>query len=545
MSSAAQNSIAFPRLNDEQIAALSQLGERRVYSDGEVFFREGESGFPFFVVVSGRMQIVESSSGEPKPVASHEPGEFSGDVDMLSGRPAIVSGVSEGETEAIVIPVGDLRLLVKRCPDVSDLVMRAFLERRRILMDSDFVGVRVIGSRFSPDTLRIREFLAKNGQPFTWTDLESDTGAGDLLRRFEVCPEETPVVSCEGRSLLRNPSNAELAECLGIKRPLEDAVYDLTVIGAGPAGLAAAVYGASEGLRTLVLDKTGPGGQAGSSSKIENYMGFPTGLSGADLAERAVLQATKFGAEFSVPSEVAGVDCGLGYHRITLTDGAEIRTKTILVATGAAYRRLPAEHVEDFEGNGVFYACTAVEAQLCADGKAVVVGGGNSAGQAAVFLSGRTKGVSLMIRGDDLGKSMSEYLATRIESNPSIELLKNSEIRSVDGNGSLDAVHVRNRQDGSQTTLDSKALFVFIGAAPHTTWLPDCVATDDRGFVLTGLDAKTETWPLERDPMPLETSTPGIFAAGDVRWNSVKRVASAVGEGSMTVHLVHRYLAEK
>ena len=536
-------SVAFPRLTPEDIALLDGLGERRTFDDGVALFREGETGFPFYVIVRGRMSVVEGSSGEEREVVVHEAGEFSGDVDLLSGRPAVVSGLAVGETEVLAIPVERLRQVVKRCPNVGDRVMQAFLERRRLLVESGFVGVRVLGSRFSADTLRIREFLAKNGQPYTWTDLETDAEAQTLLERFGITPAQTPVVRCEGRSMLHNPTNAELADCLGIRRPVEDTTFDLVVVGAGPAGLAAAVYGASEGLKTLVLDKTGPGGQAGTSSKIENYMGFPMGLSGSELAERAVLQARKFGAELSVPAEVVGLECGFGHHILRLADGSSIRARAVLIASGASYRKLPATNAQKYEGSGLFYACTAVEAQLCSETHAFVVGGGNSAGQAAVFLSGRTKGVSVVIRGGDLGKSMSEYLATRIESSPSIEVLKETEIRGLEGNGRLERVRSRNKRTGEETATDSGAVFVFIGADPHTHWLPYCVAVDSKGFVLTGPEAKSGDWHLDRDPGPLETSVPGVFAAGDVRAASVKRVASAVGEGSMTVHLVHRYLS--
>ncbi len=538
------HSIAFPRFSAGEIAALAEHSAPHSYSDGEVLIEAGSTDFPFFVVIDGGIEIVEDSSGERKSVVVHGPGEFSGDVDMLSGRPAVISALAKGQTEALALTPSCLRQIVKRSPDLSDRIMQAFWTRRQLLVESGFVGVRVIGSRYSPETLRIREFLAKNGQPFTWTDLESDAEAHTLLRAFDVSPADTPVVACDARTMLRNPTNEELAQCLGIKRPIERVLYDLVVVGAGPAGLAAAVYGASEGLRTIVLDRMGPGGQAGSSSKIENYMGFPSGLSGAELAERAVLQAEKFGAEISAPSDVVGFRSGPNTHTLELSDGTEICTKSVLISSGASYAKLPAVESAEFDGRGVFYACTAVEAQLCDHGRAIVVGGGNSAGQAAIFLAMRCQGVSVMIRGGDLHKGMSEYLASRIEQHPNIEVLKHTEIRGLSGNGTLEQVRVVQNQTGEERDMDAVAVFVFIGARPHTAWLPDRVATDEKGFVLTGRAARGTDWPLPRDPMLLETSVPGVFAAGDVRSESIKRVASAVGEGSMTVHMAHRYLAE-
>lgn len=378
--------------------------------------------------------------------------------------------------------------------------------------------------------------------PFVWIDLENDPRVDALLAQFQISPDETPVVICGDATILRNPSNAEVADCLGIRKPLKREVYDLAVVGAGPAGLAAAVYGASEGLSTLVLDKLGPGGQAGTSSKIENYMGFPTGLSGADRANRAVLQAEKFGATLSAPANVVSLNSESGYHVLCLESGEEIIAKCVLIATGAAYRKLNVGGCERFEGSGVYYAATAMEGELCRGAQIVIVGDGNSAGQAAVFLSERARKVLMLILGDQLGEHMSHYLARRIEQTSSIEVRRATQISRMSGDKSLATVVLTCAETGETDTVDCAAVFVFIGSAPHTGWLPDSIRVDDSGFVKTGPQI-ADAWPLGRQPFLLETSCPGIFAAGDARCGSVKRVASAVGEGSMAVQFVHQYLA--
>jgi thioredoxin reductase (NADPH) len=534
--------IAFPKLDDAQIATLGKFATLKTFQVGETLFTAGERDFKFFVVKTGEVEIVDRSSGEDTIVTVHGSREFTGDVDMLTGRASVVSAIARTRCEAYEISAADLRRILTEGPQLSDVLLRAFLMRRQLLEESGFTGLRVLGSRYSRDTHRLREFLARNKVPFTWIDLENDPQVNALLAQLSIIADETPVVLCSKDQLVRNPSNAQLADCLGIRKPLEQAVYDLAVVGAGPGGLAAAVYGASEGLKTVVLDKIGPGGQAGTSSKIENYMGFPMGLSGADLANRAVLQAEKFGATLSAPAEVVRLHSENGYHVLRLENGEEVSARCILISAGASYRKLNIDGCERFEGSGVYYAATAVESQLCRSAQVVIVGGGNSAGQAAVYLSEHASKVLLLIRGDDLGKNMSHYLVRRIEQTPNIEVRRFTAISQMHGDKSLATVELICSQTGQSDTVPCPAVFVFIGAVPHTTWLPDAVQVDRNGFVKTGQQV-AESWPLHRQPFLLETSCPGIFAAGDVRLGSTKRVAFAVGEGAMAVQFVHEYLA--
>lgn len=534
--------IAFPKLDDAQVSALGKFATLKSFQAGDTLFAAGERDFKFFVVKSGEVEIVDHSSGQDRIVTVNEAGEFTGDVDMLTGRPVIVSAIARTPCEIYEISAADLRRIINEMPQVSDVLLRAFLMRRQLIEESGFTGVRVVGSRYSRDSHRIREFLAKNKILFTWIDLENDPRVDALLTQFKIGADETPVVICGGETILRNPSNIQLADCLGIRKPLEHTVYDLVIVGAGPAGLAAAVYGASEGLKTLVLDKLGPGGQAGNSSRIENYMGFPMGLSGSDLANRAVLQAEKFGATLLTPAEVVRLGSENGYHALSLGSGEEVSAKCVLISTGATYRKLDVDGCERLEGSGVYYAATAVEALLCGGAQIVIVGDGNSAGQAAVYLSERARKVLLLILGDDLGKRMSHYLTRRIEQTTNIEVRRQTQISRMHGDKSLAAVELTCSQTGQSDTVECPAVFVFIGSMPHTRWLPDAIRVDPNGFVKTGAQV-AESWPLRRPPFLLETSCPGIFAAGDVRCGSTKRVASAVGEGAMAVQFVHEYLA--
>lgn len=541
--------VAFPRLDESQMAALGRcpLTVLKRYRGGDKLFEAGARDFKFFIVKSGTVDIVDESADTPKTIAVHGPGEFTGDAFQLTGSPSLFSGVARSECEAYEVSPDALRQILNNHPDLGDVILQAFLARRQLVTQpGTYTGLRVIGSRYSRDTFRIRDFLAKNRMPFTWLDLEGDPQVDKLLRQFGLAATDTPVVAWGRKLLLRNPSNRELAEALGIRQPLEQTVYDLVVVGAGPAGLAAAVYGGSEGLSTVVLERAGPGGQAGRSMRIENYLGFPTGITGAELAERAVVQASKFGARLPAATLVTSLTFDQTYLRLHLDGGETVMTKCLLIATGADYRRLTAEGCEQFEGCGVYYAATFNEAQMCKGSDVVVVGGGNSAGQAAVFLSAQSRRVYLVIRGNDLGKDMSSYLVRRIEETPNIEVLRNTEVRRMSGDLYLRSVELVDTKTGEVKTLEVQALFSFIGAMPRTDWLPPEIEKDTKNFIRTGPAlSQSAHWTAMRQPFLLETSRPGVFAAGDVRSGSVKRVASAVGEGAMAVQFVHQYLRER
>ena len=464
----------------------------------------------------------------------------------MTGQAAFVTAVVVEAGEVLVVPVERLRELVVEDVALSDLILRAYLQRRSILIEGG-VGFRILGSCYSPDTRRLREFAARNRLPHRFVDLDQDAGAESLLRGLGIPPEETPVVVWANDGVLRNPSNAELARAIGLptSEPKGE-TYDLVIVGGGPAGLAAAVYGASEGLTTMLLDSVAPGGQAGLSARIENYLGFPAGLSGAELAERAVIQAEKFRATLSIPAQAVALENEDGYHSVRLSDGSSVTARAVVIATGVHYRRLPVPDVDRFEGTSLYYAATLVEAHLCVGEPVIVVGGGNSAGQAAIFLAARASRVRMVVRDAQLSQTMSRYLIDRLERTPGIEIVFNSEIRALDGDRVLERVEIENNASGDSQWLDARAVFVFIGAAPHTGWLVDSVGLDDNGFVLAGPEAVSAS--VYRDDgsgrrvLPFETTRAGVFAVGDVRSGSVKRVASAVGEGSMVVRLVHEYL---
>jgi thioredoxin reductase (NADPH) len=537
---------AFAKLDEAQLAALERchLMTLKRYRDGETLFEVGDYDFKFFVVKSGAVAILDESGETPRIVTVLRRGEFTGEVTQLTGGPSIVSGVAQGDCVVFEVSADALRQLLNDHPSLGDVILQAFIARRQLLRESgDFLGVRVIGSHDSRDAFRIREFVAKHGVPTTWLDLEDDPQVKQLLARFGVTEAETPVVIWGRKLLLRNPSNHQLAETLGLRRSLEKTLYDMTIVGAGPAGLAAAVYGASEGLSTVVLERTAPGGQAGRSMRIENYLGFPTGITGSELAERAVVQANKFGARLPVGMQVTGLSFD-GAHPVLHLDGGEtVTTRCLLIATGADYRLLGIEGCERFEGCGVYYAATPIEAQMCRGSDVVVGGGGNSAGQAAVYLSGKVRKVYLVVRGPDLYEKMSSYLARRIEQTPNIDVLLNTEIRRMSGDRHLGAIEIVNNKTGEVRTIQTPAVFSFIGAVPRTDWLPPEIERDDKEFIRTGLAvAKSPHWTAHRPPFLLETSRAGVFAAGDVRSGSIKRVASAVGEGAMAVQFVHEYM---
>jgi thioredoxin reductase (NADPH) len=532
---------AYPRLSDDQLDSLRAAGEERPTRMDDVLFRQGDAPYDFFVVLEGQAAMVDDGDEGERVIAVHGPRRFLGELSVLVGQPAFFTAKVVEPGAVLQVPAERVRERVAEDPAFGDLVLRAFLQRRTILIGLG-AGLRIIGSCYSPDTRRLLEFVARNRLPHRWLDLEADPEAERLLHRLGVPPEETPLVLLGGE-LLRNPDNAELARALRLSSPAPQRdLVDLVVVGAGPAGLAAAVYGASEGLDTVALDAEAAGGQAATSSRIENYLGFPSGLSGAELAERARLQAQKFGATLTVPGAVTALGSRDGHHVLELEEGAPVEARTVIVATGVQYRRLPVPGLEKFEGTSVFHAATVVEARVCSGDPVAVVGGGNSAGQAALFLSRHASHVRLIVREHDLAEHMSRYLVDRIEQTPAIEVLTATEVREVDGAKTLETITVENTDTGNRQQVEARALFVFIGAQPHTAWLGGAVALDEKGFVLTGPAAR-DAADGELDCMLLETSLPGVLAAGDVRSGSIKRVASAVGEGSMAVRLVHERLA--
>ena len=542
----ADDEVAFPTLDASEIAAIDALGKRRSVSAGEYLYREGDARYDFFVVVSGAVDIVVQADGEERLVARFGPGQFLGELNLLSGQRVYVSARVAVSCEVIDVPAAALRDVFASRPKLADRILAAFLARRARLLRDASQAVRLVGSRFSPDSLRLREYLARNRIPHEFMDADRDARVERLLRDLAVEPADLPVVIAPG-VVLRHPTPGELAAYLGLTLDsIEQRGFDLVVIGGGPAGLAAGVYGASEGLDTLVLELVAPGGQAGASSRIENYLGFPMGISGADLTQRAVVQAEKFGARMTSPCAATGLREAGGYLVVGLSDGTEVTGRALIVASGARYRRLEADRLEDFEGNGVYYAATEIEARLCTGSPVVVVGGGNSAGQAALFLAETCSNLSIVIRGPGLGKSMSRYLVDRIEADGRISVHTRTEVAGLEGDESLTAVRVR-AADGD-SVLPCAGLFSFIGADPASGWLSGCAALDEHGFVLTDrslgaedLDARWHA--MGRLPVPFETSQPGLFAVGDLRSGSIKRVAAAVGEGSAAVRSVHEYLA--
>ncbi|HEX2208663.1 MAG TPA: FAD-dependent oxidoreductase [Longimicrobium sp.] len=541
--------IAFPTLEPAQIDALRPRGRVRRVQAGDVLWSEGERGFCFYVLLDGEMEIIDSSGDEPRRVTVHYRGEFSGDVDMLTGRVSLVTARMLTDGEVLELDSAALRRVIGELPEISELLLRAFLMRRRLLLGEGFRGIQIIGSRFDPQAHHLREFCSRNDIAYTWVDVEQDPHAEELLCQFHVGVDQTPVVIGRRGELLTSPGVGDLARYMGLDVRVDDGeVFDLVVVGAGPAGLAAAVYASSEGLRVLTVEGTAAGGQAGTSSRIENYLGFPAGISGADLARNALLQAQKFGARISVPQSAVKLGLEGGLRVVKLDDGSRIITRCVLVASGAEYRSLDIPGLRELEGAGVYYAATEMEARLCSGDEVVIVGGGNSAGQAAMYLSRYARTVHVCIRGDDLGKSMSRYLVDRIEKAPGIQVHHHHVVSAVEGDEILREVRLRCLDRGDETSIPTRSLFLFIGAVPRTRWLDGCVQLDRRGFVVTGEALAPEARDGEmwknagRAPFFLETSQPGVFAAGDVRSGSVKRVASAVGEGSMSVSFVHAHI---
>jgi thioredoxin reductase (NADPH) len=538
----------FPTLTPEQIKRVALHGHVRRLRAGEVLAQVGDAHMSFFVVTAGRLEARRPSGTGGELVAVHAPGHFTGEVTMLSGRRGLVRVQASEPSDVIELEREQLLTLVQTDSELSDIFMRAFILRRTELIAHGLGDVVVVGSSHSPGTLRIKEFLTRNGHPHAYIDLDHDPGVQELLDRFHVSVADVPILICRGDAVLRNPTNQRIAECLGFNEAIDHSqVRDLVVIGAGPSGLAAAVYGASEGLDVLVLEANSPGGQAGLSSKIENYLGFPTGISGQDLAGRAYTQAQKFGAQMSVAHMATRLACESTPYSVLIDNGARVPARAVIIATGAEYRRLALENLSQFEGTGVYYGATFVEAQLCREEEVIVVGGGNSAGQAAVFLAQTAKHVHMLVRSKGLAETMSRYLIRRIEDNPAISLRTVTEIEALEGGDRLERVRWRDGTTGGTETREVKHVFVMTGAVPSTEWLKGCLVLDAKGFIKTGPDLTREElaearWPLTRQPFLLETSRPGVFAVGDVRAGNIKRVASAVGEGSIAVALVHQVL---
>jgi thioredoxin reductase (NADPH) len=535
---------AFPRLDDEQRARLRRLGKVRKVEPGEVLFQAGGDDYDFFVIESGAVTIVQGYGSENRVIAVQGPHRFLGELGLLRGSRAMLTAVVRDAGEVIQVPRTALRTVAAEDEDLINVILGAYLARRSILIEAE-AGVTLIGSRYSKESRRLREFLARNRVPYRWMDLESNEAAEGVLQSLGVAACETPIV-IGGEGVLRNPSNVELAATIGLgARGAPPELCDLVIVGGGPAGLAAALYGASEGLDTQAIDAVAFGGQASTSARIENYLGFPAGVSGSELAERAALQASRFGARLVVPAEAVGFDREDGHYAIRLSDGETVRGLSVIVATGAQYRKLDVPELERYEGLGVYYAATQTEGELCFGDPVVIVGGGNSAGQAAMFLSRGAASCHLLIRGGDLGKSMSRYLVDEIESTETVKVVTYTEVSGLAGELALDEITVRDTRSGEERQMPAAALFVFIGASPHTDWLRGDLAMDEDCFLLTGRDVQDDDLLAHRDELPffLETSQPGVFAVGDVHSGSVKRVASAVGEGSMAVRLVHQRLA--
>ncbi|MDQ6661580.1 MAG: FAD-dependent oxidoreductase [Chloroflexota bacterium] len=539
----------FPKLTRAQIRRIAERGHMRPMQRGEVLIEQGDSAAPFFVVVSGELEIVRPSGAVETLVTVHGSGEFTGEVNMLSGRQTLFRARVIKPGNVIELDRQHMMALLQSDAEIGEILMRAFILRRVELVAAGVGDVVLIGSTHSAGTVRIKEFLMRNGHPYSYIDLERDPGVQNLLDSFHITASDIPVVICQGKIVLRNPRNQQITDCLGFNDAINQTqVRDIVIIGAGPSGLAAAVYGSSEGLDVLVLETRSPGGQAGSSSRIENYLGFPTGISGQELAARAYIQAQKFGAEMLMTKGTRlNFDCKP--YVIETENGARIPARTVVIATGAEYRKPPWKNLSRFEGVGVYYGATFVEAQYCGGEELIVVGGGNSAGQAAVFLAETAKRVHMLIRSAGLVESMSRYLISRIEETPTIVLRSHTEIVALEGEDHLESVQWRNSQTGQTEEHGISHVFVMTGAAPNTGWLDGCVALEAKGFIKTGPELSPENlsaagWPLARQPYLLETSLPGVFAVGDVRGGSLKRVASAVGEGSTAISFVHQLLQE-
>lgn len=535
---------AFPTLNSEEMAVARNCGKAETFEAGQSLFEAGQRPVDSFVVVSGEVDIIDTSDVDERLLVTHGPGAIIADVNPFAGRPAVVACRAAQLTEVIRLTIEETRMLLVRSASLSEKWFPAILRRRELLEISGFAGLRVFGHHADPATLRLREFLYRNGVPHTWIDI-GEAANSAALAALSNQPVGWPAIVWHGKVVLQNPSLGEMAERLGLQRRIPDDTFDTVIIGSGPAGLSAAVYAASEGLRTVVLDLMGPGGQAGASSRIENFAGFPAGISGRELGLRMYVQALKFGATFSAPVHVTELRCrDDGLHEVYAEDGTTVRTKTIIIATGVSYRSLGVKGLGALHGSGVFYSATSVEAMLCRSRPVHVIGAGNSAGQAAMYLSQFTDRVCMVVRGGDLNKSMSSYLTERVRANPRIEIMVHCELRAIEGTTTLEKAQLENTTTGETFVQESGGIFIFIGATPCTGFLGERIRKDEKGFILTGAEAAaTNTWPLtDRLPCALESSCPGVFAAGDCRSRTTKRVAFAVGDGALAVTCVHDFL---
>jgi thioredoxin reductase (NADPH) len=548
--SADHEALMFPTLTAAQIARIAKSGVTRPIARGDVLIEAGDHVVPFFVVTRGEIEIVQPTRNGDNLIAVHGPGKFTGEANLILGRRSLMRAVASEPGEVIQLTRERLLDLVQTDAEISEILMRAFINRRMELAQAGIGDVALVGSMHCAGTLRIREFLTRNGHPFKFVDLDREPEVQALLDGFQVTLADIPVLICRGDVVLRNPTNQTIADCLGFNDSIDRTqMRDVVIVGAGPAGLAAAVYAASEGLDALVIEASSPGGQAGSSSRIENYLGFPEGISGQKLASFAYAQAEKFGAQVLIARGATALTCDRKPYRIDIGDGTTLPARSVIIATGAQYRKPDIANLSSFEGAGVYYNATFMEAQLCSADEVIVVGGANSAGQAAVFLSQTAARVLMLVRGNGLADTMSRYLVHRIEGTPNIDLQTNAEIVALEGNGRLEYVQCCDKRTGQINRLAIRHVFLMTGAVPNTAWLSGCVATDSKGFIKTGPDLTRDDltaarWPLERPPHLLETSLPGVFAVGDVRGGNVKRVASAVGEGSIAISFVHRTLTE-
>jgi thioredoxin reductase (NADPH) len=545
------NEALFPTLTAAQLQRIAACGTMRDVDAGTTVVEQGDATLPFIVVLSGELEVLRPVTGGEEVVAVHKAGNFFGDIIMLSGRRSMVVARMRVAGQLIEVQREALQQLVQNDSELGEILTRTFILRRVELIARGWGDVVLLGSDNSAATLRLKGFLTRNGYPFTYADFEADETAKELIHQFQLSTEEIPIVICRGKWVLKNPSNREVCDCIGLNEGIDtNTVRDVIVIGAGPAGLSSAVYAASEGLNVLVVETDFPGGQAGSSSKIENYLGFPTGISGQELAGRAYTQAQKFGAQLMVTRAAVQLVCAQQPYSLEIDGGSKLLARSVVIATGAQYRKLPLKNLAQFEGTGIYYGATFVEAQLCQGEEVIVVGGGNSAGQAAIFLSQIASHVHILIRGARLEDTMSNYLIRRTGQSPAITLHSHTEIVQLEGSGHLSSIRWRNNQSGEEEQRPIRHAFLMTGASPNTAWLNGCVSLDDKGFIRTGIDLAPQnleaaSWPLSRPPLLFETTLPGVFAVGDVRSNNVKRVASAVGEGAIAISLVHRVLQEQ